>query len=191
MNDKSMTGKHAAPPPGPEPQLNKKPKGARPPHSTGSMPHAQADAAALEEAEKKNRRSRRVRRSILGGIALGVMSLLILAMSLRGALIERRSREQLRLAEECFAVGDYENALGYLRQLNAAQADEQLQLRMVDCYEAMGAYDKALELLRGMDTQQELIRHWIAKLEAAREDFSLSGLSRFFLMKTSLRSPSK
>ena len=163
MNEKSMTGKHTAAPPSPEPKQNKSPRSA-------------AKAAPISEEEKKNRRSRRVRRSILGGIALVVVSLLILAMSLRGAISERRSKEQLRRAEDCYAVGDYENALGYLRQLNAEQPDEQLQLRMVDCYEAMGAYDKALELLRGMDTQQESICHWIKKLEEAREEQRREGL---------------
>lgn len=176
MNDKSMTGKHAAPPPGPESQSNKRPKREDTARQPIEREAVQPGAITPEEQGEKILRSRRVRRSILGGIVLAAMCLLILAMSMRGALAERRIREQLRRAEDCCAVGDYENALGYLRQLNAVQPDEQLQLRMVDCYEAMGAYDKALELLRGMDTRKESIRYWIDKLTNAREQQRREGL---------------
>ncbi len=95
--------------------------------------------------------------------------LLIMALSVRGAAEEQRYHEHLRAAEESCALGDYENALGHLRQASQFEETEEMRLQMVDCYEALGNLDKALELLRRMDLGDENIRARIGSLENARE----------------------
>lgn len=153
MRENNATGRHAAPPP-PPPVKEKTEKPAAPP------------------AELK---ARRRRRSVLGGFALLAVLLLILGLSLRGAAAEKRWREHLRAAEESCAAGDYETALGHLRQASAFEDSQELRLRMVDCYEAMGNHAKALELLRQMDLGDESIRARIDALEEAREQERQAG----------------
>ena len=144
MKENTATGRHAAPP--------------------------------LPPPEKKNRikasddrRAKRRRNSVIFGFVLVLALLLIFGLSLRGAAEERRYREHLRDAASCYAAGDYEDALGHLRQAASHEETEEMRLQMVDCYEAMGNYEKALELLRRMDLNDEGVRTRIDALENARE----------------------
>lgn len=147
MRETNATGKHAAPPP--------------PPPAPPVREKIEYSPAEL--------RSRRRGKSVLWGLALVVALLLIFALSLRGAAEERRLREHLRAAEDCYAAGDYDDALGHLRQAAAREDSEEVRLRMVDCYESMGNYERALELLRGMDLGDAAIRSRIDAIEQARE----------------------
>ena len=144
MKENQLTGRHAAPPlPPPEKKKRKKPP---------------------SEA-----RARRRRNSVIFGFTLVLALLLIFGLSLRGAAEERRYREHLHDAASCYAAGDYEDALGHLRQAASHEETDEMRLQMVDCYEAMGSYEKALELLRRMDLNDESIRARIDALENARE----------------------
>ncbi|MGX8692211.1 MAG: leucine-rich repeat domain-containing protein [Clostridia bacterium] len=144
MKEKNATGRHAAPPlPPPEKEKRIKP------------------AADL--------RAKRRRNSVIFGFVLVLALLLIFGLSLRGAAEERRFREHLRDAESCYAAGDFEDALGHLRQAAVYEETPEMRLQMVDCYEAMGSYEKALELLRRMDLTDESIRTRIDALENKRE----------------------
>lgn len=147
MKAKTTTGRHAAPKL-PEPSV---------------------------EPTIKDRLAERRKKSILFGLGLVFVLLLILAFALRGAAGEKRYREQLRQAEECYAAGSYENALGHLRHAAAREDSEKIRLMMVDCYEAMGSYDKALELLRQMDIREDGIRERIALLEQAKDQLRREG----------------
>lgn len=103
------------------------------------------------------------------GFVLVLALLLIFGLSLRGAAEQRRYREHLHDAASCYAAGDYEDALGHLRQAASLEETDEMRLQMVDCYEAMGSYDKALELLRRMDLNDETVRARIDALETKRE----------------------
>ena len=152
MKENSATGRHAAPSPQAAVRQKKEiieiRRLAKPPLSA---------------------RSRKRRNSVFGVLALLAALLLIFGLSLRGAAAEKRCREHLHAAEESMTAGDYETALGHLRQASAYELTEDMRLQMVECYEAMGNYDKALELLRQMDLADEGIRAHIAALEDARE----------------------
>lgn len=117
-----------------------------------------------DPAAAKNRRN-----SVLGGLALVFVLLLIIALSVRGAADEHRYREHLRAASVSYAKGDYEDALGHLWQAAAAEETDEIRRQMADCYEALGNYDRALEVLRRMDLQDETVRERIAALESARD----------------------
>lgn len=140
----SMTGRHAAPPP-PPPVIEKK------------------------EKTPKELRSDRRKRSVLGGLGLVVAILLILGFALRGAAEERRYDTHLTAAKDCYAAGDYENALVHLRQAADREETPDMRLMMADCYEAVGNYDKALELLRSMDLSDTAVHARIDRLENAKE----------------------
>lgn len=144
MKQKTTTGRHAAAAPVPSVE------------------------ATIEKSVADRRKESR-KKSIFFGMAVVFVLLLILGVALRGAAAERRYQEHLRLAETCYNEGNYDNALGHLRYVAAERETEQIRLMMVDCYEAMGNYDKALELLRGMDMQNEGIRNRIAALENAKD----------------------
>ena len=145
MKENTLTGRHAAPPPPPPPKKKKRKK----------------PGSALRAKRRKN--------SVIFGFTLALVLLVIFGLSLRGAAEERRYREHLHDAASCYAAGDYEDALGHLRQASSYEQTDELRLQMVDCYEAMGSYDKALELLRGMDLNDESIRDRIDALENKRE----------------------
>lgn len=116
MKENQLTGRHAAPPlPPPEKKKRKKPP---------------------SEA-----RARRRRNSVIFGFTLVLALLLIFGLSLRGAAEERRYREHLHDAASCYAAGDYEDALGHLRQAASHEETDEMRLQMVDCYEAMGSYE--------------------------------------------------
>ena len=149
MKENTATGRHAAPPLPPE---NKK---------------------KIEASD--DRRARRRRKSVIFGFVLVLALLLIFGLSLRGAAAERRYREHLQDAAVCYAEGDYEDALGHLRQAASHEETEEIRLQMVDCYEAMGNYEKALELLRRMDLNDERIHARIDALENAREQLRQAG----------------
>lgn len=144
MRENTATGKHAAPPlPPPEKKKKEKPP--------------------------VDRRANHRRKSVIGGFAVVLVLLLIIGLALRGAAEERRFEEHLRAASDSYDAGDYENALGHLRQAAVHEETDDMRLQMVDCYEAMGNYNKALELLRGLDLNNEAIRARIDALENARE----------------------
>lgn len=106
---------------------------------------------------------------MLGGLGLVVAILLILGFALRGVAEERRYAAHLTAARDCYAAADYENTLAHLRQAAEHEETEDMRLMMADCYEAMGNYDKALELLRSMDLSDRSVQSRIDRLEDARE----------------------
>ena len=92
MKENTLTGRHAAPPPPPPPKKKKRKK----------------PGSALRAKRRKN--------SVIFGFTLALVLLVIFGLSLRGAAEERRYREHLHDASSCYAAGDYEDALGHLRQ---------------------------------------------------------------------------
>ena len=168
MNEKSVTGRHAAPAEQP-PVREKKPARDKKPVKNKKPAPERKSLEELKQELMEDRPSRLRRRSVLIGLVIVFALLLIMGLSLRGATAERHYEEHLRAAEESYRAGEYDSALGHLRQAAAIQDSPEIRLRMVDCYEALGNYDKALELLRAMDLRDESIRMRIGLLEDAKE----------------------
>ncbi len=172
MKDKTATGRHAAPQ-----QPTGREKLPRVKNTTGKHPAVKekrqaAPKMSVDEMKRElleSRPSRLRKKTVLIALALVVVLLLIMALSLQGATAEKRYREHLRQAEESYHAGEYDNALGHLRQAAATHDSREIRLQMVDCYEALGNYDKALELLRAMDLGDEEIRVRIDLLEGEKE----------------------
>ena len=178
MKEKSSTGRHAAPSAAPDKE--KQTGRLQPPviektgrlRQTGRLQPPPVDNRSAQELQEEllnERHSKRRLRAVFGSLALVFVLLFIIAVALRGAAAERRFAEHMRIAREDIAAGDYENALGHLRQAATKEDSDEIRLMMVDCYESMGSYDKALELLRSMDLNDASLRARIDRLEEARE----------------------
>lgn len=163
MKHQSMTGKHAAI------RAELQQKTDREKKTSDTERALERDGRTGRERPLPPKRDPRRSRVILIALFLVTIALLALSFALRGAAVERRRETHLRQARESFAQSDYETALGHLRQADLKGEEEEIRLLMVDCYEALGRYDKALELLRGMDTKQERIIQRIDALENAKE----------------------
>lgn len=170
MKDKSATGRHAAPQ-------------EQPPVKKLKIVRVRDE----EQPEKPS--SKRRRKTVLGGLAFVAVILMIFGLALQGAVEERRYEEHLRMAQESYSNMDYDTALGHLRKAAEREETPEIRMMMVDCYEAMGSealeqgntdratvnFDKALELLRGMDLQDETIRARIDTLENAKDQLRQAG----------------
>lgn len=163
-----MTGRHLAPQE--RPPVKEKKTAARKEKAVKKEPAGRKKAAEeIKEELLESRPSALRKKTVLIGLGLVVVLLLIMALSLQGATAERRYEEHLRAAEESYRAGDYDNALGHLRQAAAYRDSEEIRMQMADCYESLGNYDKALELLRSMDLRDEQIRIRIDLLEGKKE----------------------
>ena len=49
---------------------------------------------------------------------------------------DRKDQNYRQRARECYAAGDYETALLYLRRISSGDDDQEILMLMADCYEA-------------------------------------------------------
>ena len=82
---------------------------------------------------------------------------------------EKRDQDYKQKARECYAAGDYETALLYLRRMSSGREDQEVLMLMADCYEATGNYPRALEALRKMNTGDPAIASRIQSIEQKKE----------------------
>ena len=91
------------------------------------------------------------------------------AMVLLHNTAERKDQYYRQRARECYAAGDYETALLYLRRISSGEDDQEILMLMADCYEATGNYPRALEALRRMNTGDPAIASRIQSIEQKKD----------------------
>ena len=82
---------------------------------------------------------------------------------------DRKDQNYRQRARECYAAGDYETALLYLRRISSGDDDQEILMLMADCYEATGNYPRALEALRRMNTGDPAIASRIQSIEQKKD----------------------
>lgn len=121
-------------------------------------------------AEKKlyvrsKKTPKRKRKIYLGITTVMILLLAIAAISILHSSLERRTTEYIRRARESYDIGDYENALLYLRRVKEDEETAEVLLLMADCYEAMENYPRALETLRKLNTAEPAVANRIQAIE--------------------------
>ena len=91
------------------------------------------------------------------------------AMVLLRDTAEMKDQNYKQRARECYAAGDYETALLYLRRVSSGGEDQEILMLMADCYEATGNYPRALEALRKMNTGDPAIASRIQSIEQKKD----------------------
>ena len=98
-------------------------------------------------------------------ICLIAVAILVFAFVFKGLRGERNYAEYMLQATECMNSGEYENAIALLRKAAAIEDTDECLLKMADCYEKTGNYEKALEILRLLNVEDPQISTRIAVLE--------------------------
>ncbi|MBR4472354.1 MAG: tetratricopeptide repeat protein [Oscillospiraceae bacterium] len=101
-------------------------------------------------------------------IAVLLVLLAVVAVSLLHYNGTSGPKEYTQKARECYAAGDYESALLYLRRGMEKESNTEGLMLMADCYEALGNYPKALETLRKMNTSDPAVASRILSIEQKR-----------------------
>ncbi len=91
------------------------------------------------------------------------------AMILLHGTAESKDQQYRQRARECYAAGDYETALLYLRRIPSGEDDQEVLMLMADCYEATGNYPRALEALRRLNTGDPAIASRIQSIEQKKD----------------------
>lgn len=109
-------------------------------------------------------------------IAVAAIGIIVVAVMLRGVTDKRDYNSYFQLAQQYYNAADYESALTTLRKADSITETNECSFLMAACYEAMGKYDKALELLRKMDLSDSQVTNRIAALEQRRDELKQASL---------------
>ena len=142
--------------------------------------------AAVWNRPRLSARERRKRRGFLIGTLAAVLLLAILAALQLYYTRTDEYAENLALAREKSAVGDYDSALRFLRKAATERETEECLLLMAECYERQGNLEKALETLRGMDLTNAEVAARISRIDSQRR--ALSESDRVTVLGTSFDS---
>lgn len=113
-------------------------------------------------------KEKRKRRGFLIGTVTAVLLLAVLAVLQLHYTRTDAYAENMDLARESRAAGDYDSALRYLRKAAAERETEECLLLMADCYEQQENLEKALETLRSMDLTKEEVSSRISRIDTQR-----------------------
>lgn len=105
-------------------------------------------------------------------MVLALAAFLLLFRSLTEAQTYDKYISAAQLAME---NNDYDNALASLRKAAGASKNDECLLMMSQCYEQLGNYDKALDTLYDMDTNDPAVKARITALEARKKNSAGSG----------------
>ena len=136
-----------------------------------------ADAARKESNEEKIQRiaknavsGQEKRKKIIFIVLTAAFAVVIIMMAiiLRNISDTRAYNEYMNQARSCYNSSDFDNALTYLRKAYVIDSTNECIAMMTQCYESQGNYDKALEMLRKLDTDNQQVIDWINELESRR-----------------------
>lgn len=100
----------------------------------------------------------RLRRWFRIGLLLFFLGLVLASSSILIANLDRMEYgKYMGEAARNYQVGEYDEALSWLRRAERLEESGECRMLMADCYEAQGNLEKALEILRSMDPEDEAV----------------------------------
>lgn len=99
-------------------------------------------------------------------IAILILAIAVFAFMFKNIADGRSYERYMRSAEESMSASDFDSALSALRKAAAIDQTDECLLKMVQCYETLGNFEKALETLRMLDTNDPAIAARISTDEA-------------------------
>ena len=140
------------------------------PEPDGGYDDGYSDAERIIAERREHKRKKKLI-IICVAIAAALAVMLAVVLALKSGGTEKDYDSAFAQAKEYYYAGDYDGALGKLREAMEFKKTDECLLMMSRCYEAKYDYVNAIAILQSSTSGDEKIKSEIERLEKARADY--------------------